>query len=59
MYTKGQVLKGYIINDAGEDVLVQGTYEFTTDDPEEMIQDVVLRLPCGKLQYVDEQYIVR
>ena len=59
MYTIGQTVRGYIINDQGEDVLVEGTFEFRTNDPEEHIQDIVIRLPNGHLQYIDEQCMVR
>jgi membrane protease subunit (stomatin/prohibitin family) len=53
----GERVYGYIINDAGEDVRVEGTYEFRTDDPEEYIQDIGVRLDNGELQYVDEQEV--
>lgn len=57
MYAKGQTLKGWIYDEAGNEVEVQGTFEFRTDDPEEYIQDIVLRMPDGRLQYVDEQVV--
>ncbi len=58
MYQVGQRLKGYIINDEGDKyVPIEGAYQFTTDDPEEMIQDVVIKADDGRLVYVDEQDI--
>lgn len=61
MYKVGQLLKGTVLRDLPngemEEVEVQGTFMFRTDDPEEHIQDVVIELPCGKVQYIDEQYV--
>lgn len=58
MYQVGQRLKGWIINDEGDKyVPVEGAYMFTTDDPTEMIQDVVIKTDDGRTVYVDEQDI--
>lgn len=59
MYTIGQHLAGYRYNDAGESVRVEGTFLFRTDDPEEFIQDIVLKTADGKVVYIDEQDIVK
>lgn len=58
MYQVGQRLKGAVLNEDGtEYVDVEGTYMFTTDDPGEMIQDVVIKTDDGRTVYVDEQDI--
>lgn len=57
MYTVGQMLQGDSYAEDGEEVVVVGTYEFTTDDPEEYVQDVVLRTRDGRLVYVSEQTV--
>lgn len=60
MYQVGQRLKGWIIDNEGDKyVAVEGTYLFTTDEPGEMIQDVVLKTDDGRTVYVDEQEIER
>jgi hypothetical protein len=40
-------------------VQITGTYEFTTDDPDEYIQDVAIRTDDGNIVYIDEQDIRR
>ncbi len=55
MYVVGQLLQGERYNEFGQMVVVTGTYLFTTDDPEEYIQDVVLEVPGAGPLYFDEQ----
>ena len=55
-FTVGEKLRGWVIDAKGEEVEVVGTFKFRTDDPEEMIQDIVLDVN-GKSVYVDEQCI--
>lgn len=57
MYTVGQLLQGETYAEDGEEVIVIGKYEFTTDDPEEYIQDIGLRLADGRLVYCSEQCV--
>lgn len=59
MFTVGERLKGWVLNDEGEEILVFGAYEATTDDPEEIIQDVIIRDDNGKVHYIDEQTVRR
>ena len=59
MFNVGDQVQGYVINASGEDELVTGTFMFRTDDPEEYIQDIVIRTANGNLVYIDEQDIVR
>lgn len=60
MFTKGQMVQGYILDNEGNEVLVTGYFEFRTNDPEEYIQDIVIReADTGQLVYIDEQYMVR
>jgi hypothetical protein len=56
----GDRVEGYYINAEGEDVRCTGVYLFRTNDPEEYIQDIVIRLDEGQsttsaIQYCDEQ----
>ena len=55
MFEVGDLIEGYVYNDAGERVRVEGAFLFRTDDPEEYIQDVVIRTLEGKTVYIDEQ----
>ena len=60
MFKTGETVQGYILDNNGDDVLVTGTFLFRTDDPEEYIQDIVIREDgTGKTIYIDEQYVVR
>ena len=53
-----QLVKGYVYDDAGNEVLVEGEFVGRTDDPEEYIQDVVIRTSEGRYVYIDEQNVV-
>lgn len=55
MYKLGDRVEGTIINAKGEDERVIGAFQFRTDDPEEFIQDIVIRTDDGALVYIDEQ----
>lgn len=55
MYEVGQRIKGWVLDDQGNDVQIEGAFLFRTDDPEEHIQDIVIRTDDGKTVYIDEQ----
>jgi hypothetical protein len=55
MFKEGDMVKGWIYDDQGELVRVEGAFLFRTDDPEEYIQDIVIRTAEGKIVYIDEQ----
>ena len=55
MFEVGDIVQGYSYDDRGEEVLVVGAFMFRTDDPEEYIQDIVVRTAEGKTVYIDEQ----
>ena len=55
----GDTVSGYVLDERGEEVLVTGAFQFRTDDPEEMIQDIVVKTADGKIVYIDEQCVVR
>lgn len=55
MYQVGDMIEGYIVNDRGEEVRVVGAFQFRTNDPEEYIQDIVIKTVEGKTIYIDEQ----
>lgn len=55
MFNIGDRISGVEYNRAGEQVAVVGTYVATTNDPEEMIQDVIIRTADGRIVYIDEQ----
>lgn len=57
MYTVGELLQGECFDENGEYIVLTGTYLFTTDDPEEYIQDIVLDVPGRGRMYFDEQDI--
>ncbi len=48
-------IRGYVLDDHGNDVEDEGVFVLRTDDPEEMIQDIVIRTDAGKIVYIDEQ----
>ena len=54
-YQIGQRIVGYVLNSNGEDVRVEGSFVCRTDDPEEYIQDIIIRTDNGKIVYIDEQ----
>jgi hypothetical protein len=55
MFQVGDIVQGYSYDDSGEEVLVVGAFMFRTDDPEEYIQDIVIRTADGRTVYIDEQ----
>lgn len=55
----GDQVSGYVLDDSGNEVLVTGAFMFRTDDPEETIQDIVIKTAEGKTVYIDEQCVVR
>lgn len=55
MYQVGDLVEGYVYDNAGQEVRVIGTFMFRTNDPEEYIQDIVIRTHEGKTVYIDEQ----
>jgi len=55
MYQVGDIVEGYVYNEQGEEVKVVGAFMFRTDDPEEYIQDIVVRTPDGRTVYINEQ----
>lgn len=55
MFQVGDMIEGWTVNDRGEDVKVVGAFMFRTDDPEEYIQDIVIRTANGDTVYIDEQ----
>jgi hypothetical protein len=55
MFQVGEMVQGYSYDARGEQVLIVGAYVCTTDDPEEMIQDIIIRTHDGRTVYLDEQ----
>jgi len=55
MYEVGQMIEGYVLDNAGEYVKVVGAFVSRTDDPEEYIQDIIVRTADGNIVYIDEQ----
>jgi hypothetical protein len=55
MFQVGDMVQGYEYDNEGNEVLVVGAFMFRTDDPEEHIQDIVVRTATGKTVYIDEQ----
>lgn len=55
MFKVGDIVEGWVYNDAGDEVPVVGAFMFRTDDPEEYIQDIVVRTAEGRNVYIDEQ----
>ena len=55
MFQVGDLVKGFEYNAAGEEVEVIGSYVATTNDPEEYIQDIIVRTADGRTVYIDEQ----
>ena len=55
---RGTRLVDFINEDGYQDmkeVSVEGAFMFRTDDPEEYIQDVVIKTDDGEVVYIDEQ----
>lgn len=55
MFQLGDMIEGWVYNDQGDEVKIMGAFQFRTNDPEEMIQDIVIRTPEGKTVYIAEQ----
>ena len=55
MFQVGDLIEGFEYTAAGDEVKVVGTYVCTTDDPEEMIQDIIVKTEDGRTVYIDEQ----
>ncbi len=55
MFQVGEMVQGYSYDAQGNEVLVVGVFMFRTDDPEEHIQDIVVRTHDGRTVYLDEQ----
>lgn len=55
MFKPGDQVIGYTLDDKGDYVHVEGAFMFRTDDPEEYIQDVVIKTADGRVVYIDEQ----
>ena len=54
-YEVGQMVEGYVLDNAGEYVQVIGSFVSRTDDDEEYIQDIIIRTADGNIVYIDEQ----
>jgi hypothetical protein len=55
MFQVGEMVQGYSYDARGNEVLVVGAFMFRTDDPEEYIQDIIVRTHDGRTVYLDEQ----
>ena len=55
MFQVGDMVQGFEYTATGDEVKVVGTYVCTTDDPEEMIQDIIIKTEDGRTVYIDEQ----
>jgi hypothetical protein len=55
MFQVGEMVQGYSYDAQGNEILVVGAFMFRTDDPEEYIQDIVVRTHDGRTVYLDEQ----
>lgn len=55
MFQVGDMVQGYSYDTQGNEVLIVGAYMDTTSDPEEMIQDIIVRTADGRTVYLDEQ----
>ncbi len=56
MFEVGQMVTGERYNNAGEIETVTGPFWFRTDEPGEMIQDIVVKID-GCAVYLDEQSV--
>ena len=54
MYQIGDMVEGTTYTNTGPEKVV-GAFQFRTDDPEEYIQDIVVRTADGKTVYINEQ----
>ena len=55
MFQVGDLVEGLEYTAEGEEVKVIGTYIATTNDPEEYIQDIIIKTEDGRTVYIDEQ----
>lgn len=55
MFQVGDLVEGFDYNEEGDEVKVIGTFVARTDDPEEMIQDIIIKTEDGRTVYIDEQ----
>ena len=54
MFQIGDIVEGTTYTHNGPEQVV-GAFQFRTDDPEEYIQDIVIRTADGKTVYINEQ----
>jgi len=59
MFEAGTRVVGYTYNDHGDWVCIEGVVVSRTNDPEEMIQDYIIRRGDGTIIYCDEQEVYR
>lgn len=55
MFKVGDMVEGWVYNDRGDEVQIVGAFMARTDDPEEIIQDIIVRTAEGRTVYIDEQ----
>ena len=55
MFQVGDLVEGFEYTEAGDEVKVIGTFITRTDDPEEYIQDIIIKTEDGRTVYIDEQ----
>lgn len=55
MFKIGDTIEGTVYNEDGEQIKVIGKFVARTNDPEECIQDIIVRTEEGKIVYIDEQ----
>ena len=55
MFQVGDLVEGLEYNAEGDEVKVIGTFVARTEDPEEYIQDIIIKTLDGRTVYVDEQ----
>ena len=55
MFQVGDLVEGLEYTADGDEVKVIGTFVARTDDPEEYIQDIIVRTADGRTVYIDEQ----
>jgi len=55
MFQVGDMVEGFEYNEAGDEVKVIGKFVTRTDDPEEIIQDIIIKTEDGRTVYIDEQ----
>jgi len=53
----GDKVKGYTYDIDENEILVTGTYEFITNDPEDYVQAIGIRTIEGQLYYCDETLV--